>query len=365
MSAKNQVMKVSKEKGSMLLFFKFLLKVGIIPLNLNSSTNELKFEMFSKPTLLFCIFSFLLFAIGGFFGLYVIGISVTLEFWGKMFNESETTDLITFIVYFLLYTIAVCNFKVYKDISKISTGLLLYKNLQWPKKGKILTFMTGLGFLALVTWLTFMVKTKVEYVSTTGLLLAACTNYGFNFFTSFTLVAFFLSWIDTLSMICEEWQPAGRIYQHSLKCRDYYKSLQNGLGNILLTFFTGQQILLVISLYKCITTAFYHPYDVPTNIVLTICYAIMSIFISTYIYVITMSAEELHTSFKSLAIPLNIALIAENEENNHNIKSLIKEIENMPPLNGNGYFEIKKGTITSIVSTTVTYLIILLQFRSS
>ena len=198
-------MKVSKEKSSMLLFFKFLLKVGIIPLSLNLSSNELKFKMFSKPSLLFCMYSFFITGIGIFVALYVIGISTALEFWGKMFNDSETTDLLTFLVYFLLYTIAACNFKMYKDISKISTDLLLYKNLQWPKNGKILTCMTGLGFLALATWLFFLFKAKVESVSTIGLILSACTNYGFNFFTSFTLVAFFSSWMETLSMICEEW----------------------------------------------------------------------------------------------------------------------------------------------------------------
>ena len=75
---------------------------------------------------------------------------------------------------------------------------------------------------------------------------------------------------------------------------------------------------------------------------------------------------KLFSSFKGLSISLNLTLIGEKEHKKiQETKALMKEIENMPPLNGNGYFEIKKETITSMISTTVTYLIILLQFRGS
>ena len=44
----------------------------------------------------------------------------------------------------------------------------------------------------------------------------------------------------------------------------------------------------------------------------------------------------------------------------HMLKTLclMEEIEKMPPLHGmDGYFDIRKGTITSMVSNTATYLI--------
>ena len=43
---------------------------------------------------------------------------------------------------------------------------------------------------------------------------------------------------------------------------------------------------------------------------------------------------------------------------------LIKEVESAGPLSGNGYFDIGRGTLTSIVSISLTYFIILLQFRT-
>ena len=60
-----------------------------------------------------------------------------------------------------------------------------------------------------------------------------------------------------------------------------------------------------------------------------------------------------------------IAKKEKDEDTRANAQLLIDEIKTVPPLNGNGYFVLKKDTLTSIASTTVTYLIILLQFRNS
>ena len=49
----------------------------------------------------------------------------------------------------------------------------------------------------------------------------------------------------------------------------------------------------------------------------------------------------------------------------HIIELKLKELEEVRPLSGNGYFEIGRGTLTSIVSTSITYFIILLQFKQS
>ena len=46
------------------------------------------------------------------------------------------------------------------------------------------------------------------------------------------------------------------------------------------------------------------------------------------------------------------------------VKMLIKELASTGPLSGDGYFDVGRGTLTSMVSTTITYLIILMQFRA-
>ena len=84
-----------------------------------------------------------------------------------------------------------------------------------------------------------------------------------------------------------------------------------------------------------------------------------------YLYCITMTAEEAYGSLKSLVKPLEFTVIqTDNLKEREQLRILIKEIETVEPLNGNGYFTITKSTLTSIASTSITYLIILLQFRN-
>ena len=61
---------------------------------------------------------------------------------------------------------------------------------------------------------------------------------------------------------------------------------------------------------------------------------------------------------------LSSGQIEESQQRNI-IELKLRELEEVRPLSGNGYFEIGRGTLTSIVSTSITYFIILLQFKQS
>ena len=49
----------------------------------------------------------------------------------------------------------------------------------------------------------------------------------------------------------------------------------------------------------------------------------------------------------------------------HCYKNLICQIENESPFDAMGFFKIELSTFTSIISTFMTYLIILVQFKDS
>ena len=86
--------------------------------------------------------------------------------------------------------------------------------------------------------------------------------------------------------------------------------------------------------------------------------------IMAILYCITLTAEEAYDALQSLNKPLEKILVNENNfAQREHIKATIRKLEKIRPLNGNGYFNITRETLTSTVSTTVTYLIILLQFR--
>ena len=47
------------------------------------------------------------------------------------------------------------------------------------------------------------------------------------------------------------------------------------------------------------------------------------------------------------------------------IRLLLREIDNLEPISPYGLCEIDRSLITSMISTSVTYLIILIQFKQS
>ena len=42
-----------------------------------------------------------------------------------------------------------------------------------------------------------------------------------------------------------------------------------------------------------------------------------------------------------------------------------EDIDNLEPLSGYGLFEMNRSTLTSMISTSITYLIILIQFKQA
>ena len=100
------------------------------------------------------------------------------------------------------------------------------------------------------------------------------------------------------------------------------------------------------------------------NIILSVCYFSMTAYYMTILYCFTLTAEEAYDALQSLNTPLEKMLIKENDSTKKEIiRATMRKLEKIRPLNGNGYFNVTRETLTSIVSTTVTYLIILLQFR--
>ena len=72
--------------------------------------------------------------------------------------------------------------------------------------------------------------------------------------------------------------------------------------------------------------------------------------------------DELHASLSNVTDTLE-AMPAAGEDKA--IIKLIKTLEKTGPLSGYGLFTIERSTLTSMISTSITYLIILVQFKMS
>ena len=134
-----------------------------------------------------------------------------------------------------------------------------------------------------------------------------------------------------------------------------------------MTVFILYQVSMISGLFMTISMHFSTFYDEQPWIkpLMSLTFLAIAIFDMIYLYVITMTAERAHESLQSLVKPLE-KLLCESvvEVERESLRILVKEIEKTGPLTGNGYFDISRSTLTSIVSTSITYLIILLQFRN-
>ena len=93
---------------------------------------------------------------------------------------------------------------------------------------------------------------------------------------------------------------------------------------------------------------------------------LVTTYCSLVLYFITMTAESSFEKLKNLTVTLQLRMAKEKDPvEQMKIRFLIEKVEKTKPLSGNGYFEISKSTLASITSISVTYLIILLQFRTA
>ena len=107
----------------------------------------------------------------------------------------------------------------------------------------------------------------------------------------------------------------------------------------------------------------YEPWQ---NIVNSVSYFISAIYCTSTLYFITMTTESSFDKLKKLVEPLQQKIVLEkNATEQLKIKMVMEKVDNVKTLTGNGYFEISRSTLTSIVSISITYLIILLQFRTA
>ena len=138
-------------------------------------------------------------------------------------------------------------------------------------------------------------------------------------------------------------------------------------GTWLFYTFICYQISTIATFFLAVTQIFATHVSFWQRGVSCIVFTAFGIFFLSILYILISTSENTFAKFQSLKKPLE-DLIIEKEDLQRSqveqIKFLIKDVDDSRPLSGNGYFEMSKGTLTSIVSISITYFIILLQFRT-
>ena len=135
---------------------------------------------------------------------------------------------------------------------------------------------------------------------------------------------------------------------------------------ILFLIFSSYQVTIIVSIFSTISLLMNMANGNGSyqNYINAVAFAIASIYSSSVIYFITRTSESAFGEIKKLQILLQNEMLQEKDPTEQmKIKLLIEKVEKIRPLSGNGYFEISRETLTSIVGISITYLIILLQFR--
>ena len=78
--------------------------------------------------------------------------------------------------------------------------------------------------------------------------------------------------------------------------------------------------------------------------------------------VILFSIHDLHTSLRKLR---RATEDLEDRDDWRTIKDLVRDIEDLDPISGCGLFTVDRTTLTSTISVSITYLIVLIQFKQT
>ena len=93
----------------------------------------------------------------------------------------------------------------------------------------------------------------------------------------------------------------------------------------------------------------------------------LSIYLVFWILILTTTAENCYHAIMDLTRALRKKRVdtASDPKELATIDNIIDDIERVGPFTGEGFFCVEKTTITAMVGYTVTYLIVLIQFKTA
>ena len=348
-------------------FFRMLIKICIIPLKIDRSekTTSVTFKYRSKEALVFLFYPFTVSVIVlGFFMIYMTGINQIMTWFMAKFQMLNTIDFFSLLILLTLpsFLPSFC-LPFARHLTYVANGLILSPNLQLPNHWKKFVLSSLFYVISSVVYLYIhLMNLRIDGNNHSWWLAGCYIQLIVISLNIFILFLFVLCLIDEFKrIVCLRKNDT---IQHAENCIDGFKTLQNGFGSTFLITFSYHQIENVFCTYMGISSLISINENLWQNIVLSVCYFSMTAYYMTILYCITLTAEEAYEALQSLNTPLEKMLIKENDSTKKEIiRATMRKLEKIRPLNGNGYFNVTRETLTSIVSTTVTYLIILLQFR--
>ena len=139
--------------------------------------------------------------------------------------------------------------------------------------------------------------------------------------------------------------------------------MENGFGLFFLYVFSTQ-VFSIFSLYLSVSQSIGSTLSGLKTFIVSTSYLLISCAFLLNIAALTVILDTGHKSLKDLTVPLQDKLLYLQEGfEKQSYINIIKDIEKTGPLNGKGFFNITRGTLTGMLSVGITYIIILVQFK--
>ena len=349
---------------------RFLVSILVIPVRYNSQLTSATFSFFSVRTIGFFIIYYLL-PLSACVGITMWHVDFCKDLWialGEIYQPFDQTSCYVYN-FSLIFGVPIMLLFVSYAFAKVST-VSLAQDLKIPKN---INFILLQGFSSVVgTLLTWF----ASYQSLSPKLLSHpwFTRFFVTFFAPSFLSVLSMIYLGTCMILISAWihhvreklmQTPGqnKTLAWASNCLLLYQNIQEGLGPYFLICLPLGQVMWIFSLYLAITLPIGS--GVEDNIVHL--YSISGFLFASLGFLFgtiatSFPCDDLHASLGHVIDRLeDLPNAGEDRE----VAKLIKCLERTGPLTGYGLFKLERSTLTSMVSTSITYLIILVQFKLS
>ena len=346
-----------------------LVKIRFIPVNNDRKKDRITFKLCSFVTLTFFIIHFGLFLmINLTIQLAAQTVShVFMEYWKK----TNIIDTISSLLLgpFVSWLFPFCPVFLAKGLPFIPT-ISLANDLKWPRHGAkhvLSYFLCALGLLAIngTFWSDILKEENTE--THIQVLIYISSSFQYLIAPLYLILPTMLvsSWMEKFVSLCE-YENDGKEVPRARRCIELYLAFQKGFGTFFLYVFSVTQLLSVFTLFLTVSHSIGSAYTLSTTILYSFGNLLITSGLILNIAGLTFTLEIGHKSLLDLAKPLQEQLIPQMDGCERQvIKNIIQNLSQMQPLTGNGFFAITRSTLTAMTSVSITYIIILVQFKMS
>ena len=184
-------------------------------------------------------------------------------------------------------------------------------------------------------------------------------------------------WAEKFGEICKNVSPD--VISHCKTCLKIHSEFNKGLGLYFLVIFSFCQIIMIVNLFSVISFGIMEDFFVDSweRPFMSLSFLFYALNFTGVILSITLTSEKSFYELKKLLITLRefkgildwhineklppSLFIAHYPE--QTIAEVTEDIKEAAPLSGKGFFMVTRTNLTGMLGISLTYLIILLQFR--